>query len=338
MLQHKNIAFYLPQYHSIPENDSFWGGGFTEWTNVKKANPLFRNHQQPIFPSEELGYYNLLEIEIRKKQGDIARKMGLNAFCYWHYYFGNEKTVLDKPLKKMLKDGQPDFPFMLGWANESWTGIWHGLKNEIIIKQDYFEKDIKIHFDYLRPFFEHENHLESNGKLPFLILKPDQIPYLEKLIDCWCELALKHLNKEILFISYTPTLSEKIDLVINSNYFWTVNEYRIFRHFNQRFNVPLRKDYKKMLKRYKSLILKENELPVIFSGWDNTPRLGKKGFLFENYSLSAFYKFYFESNKKIINHEHKIIFIKSWNEWAEGNILESQKGQTEIINFNNIAG
>jgi len=326
-----NIAFYLPQFHTIPENNIFWGEGFTEWTNVKKAKPLFKGHYQPIIPDEKLGYYNLLDIDIRTKQGTLASEIGLDAFCYWHYYFGNGKTVLDKPLKMMLKDGQPDFPFMIGWANESWTGVWHGLKDEVIIEQSYEYDDITNHFNYLLPFFKNKNHLLLGEKLPFLILNPDEIPYLNKLIEYWSELCLKHLNKGIIFIGYNHTRCEKIDFIINKNYFWDSIEYRVFKHIFQSFKIPFQKNYKKMLDRYKNIVLKKNELPVIFSGWDNTPRLGKKGFLFKNYDKDVFNSFIFESKKKLIHHEHKIIFIKSWNEWAEGNILEPQKGQIKLI-------
>ena len=132
----KVIAFYLPQYHTIPENDASYGKGFTEWTNVKKASPLFKNHNQPRVP-EKNNYYNLLDTEVMIGQAELAKKYGIYGFCYYHYWFKNGKKLLEKPLEAMLKDKRVDIPFMLCWANENWTRKWDGGNNEIIVEQDY---------------------------------------------------------------------------------------------------------------------------------------------------------------------------------------------------------
>jgi len=130
------VAFYLPQYHPIPENDAWWGKGFTEWTNVAKARPLYKGHYQPDLPSD-LGFYDLRVAETRKDQADLAKKFGVNVFCYYHYWFGNGRRLLHRPFDEVLKTGEPDINFMLCWANQSWTGVWHGLERDMLVEQKY---------------------------------------------------------------------------------------------------------------------------------------------------------------------------------------------------------
>ena len=153
------IAFYLPQYHPIPENDAFWGRGFTEWTNVTKAKPLFKGHKQPKLPTE-LGYYDLRVSEVREQQASLAKEVGIEGFCYWHYWFGNGKRILERVFNEVLESDKPDFPFCLGWANESWTGRWHGLENEIIVEQTYpGEDDFKNHFFSILPALKDKRYI-----------------------------------------------------------------------------------------------------------------------------------------------------------------------------------
>jgi lipopolysaccharide biosynthesis protein len=144
------IAYYLPQYHPIPENDAWWGNGFTEWTNVTKAKPLFRGHRQPRLPTD-LGFYDLRLPESREAQAEEARNCGVEGFCYWHYWFGNGRRILERPFEEVLSSGKPDFPFCLSWANSSWSGIWHGNPKSTLIEQIYPGRDDeKAHFEYLR--------------------------------------------------------------------------------------------------------------------------------------------------------------------------------------------
>jgi len=146
------IAFYLPQFHPIPENDNWWGKGFTEWTNVAKARPLFRKHYQPHVPAD-LGFYDLRLPEVRAAQAVMARSVGIEGFCYWHYWFAG-KRLLERPFNEVLKSGEPDFPFCLGWANQTWTGIWHGAPNRILIEQTYPGRaDYEKHFHALLEAF-----------------------------------------------------------------------------------------------------------------------------------------------------------------------------------------
>ena len=198
----KIIAFYLPQFHPIPENDKWWGKGFTEWTNVGKAKPLFRGHYQPRVPAD-LGYYDLRIPEVRESQANMAKSFGIDGFCYWHYWFGNGKRLLERPFNEVLQSGRPDFPFCLAWANQSWQGISHGIKNKkILIEQLYPGKEDYInHFNSLLPAFKDSRYIRINDKPVFVIYKPLDIPKIQEFILLWNNLALQNGLKGIFFIS-----------------------------------------------------------------------------------------------------------------------------------------
>ena len=165
------LAYYLPQFHPIPENDEWWGKGFTEWTNVGKAKPLFPGHYQPHVPAD-LGYYDLRVPETREAQAQMAREYGIEGFVYWHYWFGNGKRLLERPFNEVLESGKPDFPFALAWANETWSGFYHGLRDEkqILIEQTYpGEEDYIAHFNALLPAFKDKRYITCDGKPIFVI-------------------------------------------------------------------------------------------------------------------------------------------------------------------------
>ena len=182
---HKNrpavrpIALYLPQFHPIPENDEWWGKGFTEWTNTAKAKPLFRGHYQPHAPAD-LGFYDLRVPETRIAQAEMAKEYGIEAFCYYHYWFAG-KRVLERPFAEVLESGKPDFPFCLCWANETWTGIWHGAPNKVLIEQTYpGYDDHRNHFDFLLKAFTDRRYVTVDGKPLFLIFKHSTSPKLRR--------------------------------------------------------------------------------------------------------------------------------------------------------------
>ncbi|MCL2074013.1 MAG: glycoside hydrolase family 99-like domain-containing protein [Marinilabiliaceae bacterium] len=199
------IAFYLPQFHPIPENDEWWGKGFTEWTNVGKAKPLFRGHYQPHVPAD-LGYYDLRMPEIREAQAELAREAGIEGFCYWHYWFGNGKRILERPFNEVLASGKPDFPFCLGWANHSWTTkSWEKGKTlqdtSIIIEQEYpGETDHIEHFNCLLPAFKDKRYIKIEEKPLFVVYHPLNIPDSKEFIDLWNNLAINNGLKGIHFV------------------------------------------------------------------------------------------------------------------------------------------
>lgn len=190
------IAFYLPQYHPVKENDEIWGKGFTEWVNVAKARPLFKGHYQPQLPSE-LGFYDLRDERVRVEQAELAKEYGIEGFCYWHYWFGNGKQILEMPFNEVVSSGKPDFPFCLAWANHSWsTKTWNNVQRNtsetVFLKQEYLgRKDYEMHFYALLRAFKDERYIRVDGKLLFVIFDPDGIPEndLKEFIDTWRELA-----------------------------------------------------------------------------------------------------------------------------------------------------
>lgn len=189
------IAFYLPQFHPIPENDKWWGKGFTEWTNVGKAKPLFKGHYQPRVPAD-LGYYDLRMPEVREAQAQMAREAGIEGFCYWHYWFGNGKQLLERPFNEVLESGKPDFPFCLGWANHSWTTkTWvdkSGKKSNATIAEQIYPgvNDHVRHFECVLPAFKDDRYIKVDGKPLFVIFAPLDIPDVENFIQLWRKLAL----------------------------------------------------------------------------------------------------------------------------------------------------
>ena len=206
------IAFYLPQFHPIPENDEWWGKGFTEWTNVGKAKPLFKGHYQPRVPAD-LGYYDLRMPEIREAQANMAKEAGVEGFCYWHYWFGNGKQLLEKPFNDVLNSGKPDFPFCLGWANHSWNNrSWskHARWSEdmTLMEQTYpGEEEHTIHFYEVLKAFKDPRYIKVDGKPMFVIFKPLDIPKVTKFIKLWKKLAKENGLNGIHFVGVTANSS-----------------------------------------------------------------------------------------------------------------------------------
>lgn len=187
----KTIAFYLPQYHSIPENDAAWGEGFTEWTNVKKSKPVIKKQLQPKVPLDQ-NYYNLLDEESLKWQSDLAKKYNLYGFCYYHYWF-NGKLLLEKPAEIMLKNETINTKFCFSWANEPWSKTWTGQEKDVIVEQNYGDREDWLrHFEYLLPFFKDNRYIKEDEKPMFIIYKPDIIPNCLKMMEFFNEQAQKH--------------------------------------------------------------------------------------------------------------------------------------------------
>ncbi len=182
------IAFYLPQFYPNPENDAWWGKGFTEWTNTAKARRLYPGHYQPHVPAD-LGYYDLRVPETRTAQAELARSYGIEAFCYYHYWFAGRR-ILERTFQEVLTSREPDFPFLLCWANQTWTGAWHGAPNRILIEQTYpgFD-DHRRPFESLLPAFCHPRYVRVDGKPVFIIYRPTELPDTVKTIDLWGTMA-----------------------------------------------------------------------------------------------------------------------------------------------------
>jgi len=338
------IAFYLPQFHPIPENDAWWGKGFTEWTNVTKAKPLFDNHYQPHLPAD-LGYYDLRLTEARQAQADLAKSYGIEGFCYWHYWFGNGKRLLERPFQEVLKSGEPDLGFFLGWANQTWSGIWHGSPDRVLMEQTYpGEKDYEEHFYYLLNAFHDERYMTVGGKKIFLVYAPQLLPDSKAFTDQWRRLAEKEGLKGIHFIAHGVADYEKYgcDACVDNAPFihmpqrrWQKKHpkfARVIDNIKYRRRISLERlptihSYAEFVDFIKHRKLRNNEYPIIIPNWDNTPRAGLNGFVLHGSTPELFKKMLKDAVNKIDaaqaeDPENKLIFIKAWNEWAESNHLE----------------
>ncbi len=334
------IAVYLPQFHPIPENDEWWGKGFTEWTNVGKAKPLFKGHYQPRVPAD-LGYYDLRLSETREAQANLAREHGVEGFCYWHYWFGNGKRLLERPFNEVLKSGKPDFPFCLGWANHSWHDKQFSKdgNDKLLIEQLYGgEKDYAEHFNTLLPAFKDKRYIRVDDKPLFFIYAPFYIPDLSEFLALWQSLAKENGLKGIHFVANTHQI-EDIDL-LKSKGFDAVHLVRLFHVFKKEFSIFRRAYIKAMRVFFKTGQILDyafcskyfsgkedcNEFcyPGIYPNWDHSPRSGKSGHILHNSNPVAFKKHVKEVLETVKDKplEHQIVFIRSWNEWAEGNYME----------------
>ncbi|WP_432222938.1 glycosyltransferase WbsX family protein [Flavobacterium sp. TMP13] len=335
------IAFYLPQYHPIPENDVWWGKGFTEWTNVGKAKALFKGHYQPRVPAD-LGYYDLRVAETRKAQADMAREHGVEGFCYWHYWFGNGKRLIERPFNEVLSSGEPDYPFCLAWANETWKGFAHGMNNRNVLIEQFYPgiDDYTAHFYEVLPAFKDKRYIEIQGRPVFMIYKPLASSEVSIFIATWRKLAIENGLNGIYFIGHCNNLEitakqlltldlDAVNTVRLDNYLVNYRSFteKVISKVKKMFNgVPLTYSYKKMSKRF--LKPEEDQLdnvfPSIIPGWDHTARSGKEGLVITN-STPENFKVHVKQVIEMVSHkknENKIVFIKSWNEWAEGNYME----------------
>lgn len=336
------LAFYLPQFHPIPENDFWWGKGFTEWTNVGKAKPLFKGHYQPRVPAD-LGYYDLRMHEIREAQAEMARNAGIEGFMYWHYWFGNGKKLLERPLKEVIESGSPDYPFCVGWANQSWTNrMWNAsaqnLKKIHTIEQTYpGEKDYIEHFNYLLAAFKDKRYIKVHRKPLVYIYKPSEIPNVSDFIILWKKMAVDNGLNGLYFVAQGNNTERLLELgfdAVNPVLHWEAESKvkgktlrLLHRKMNEYFGGIFLDKYKyKDIIKYLSPgdLQSLNVYPTIIPQWDRTPRSGRRSVLYYESNPELFGKHVSE----IINgikqkpEEDKIVFLKSWNEWAEGNYIE----------------
>ena len=356
------IAIYLPQYHPIPENDEWWGKGFTEWTNVTKAKPLFDGHYQPHLPAD-LGYYDLRVPEIREAQAKMAKENGIHGFCYYHYWF-NGKRILERPFQEVFETGKPDFPFMLCWANENWTRTWDGLDKHILLEQNYSEEDTKIHIQSLLPYFKDPRYIRINNKPVFAIYKSHIIPNIKSTLNIWRKEARKEgielylcrfesfgnygsefmepgFNASIDFQPFSKNLDDYkkffLKVEINKNWYLKVKlKYFQFTKQHKKYSVGIDR-FRQIISTkinyndFVDFLIEKNKFEteyVNFPGatpsWDNTARKAKNAFYFNKSNPQKFEEWlaYIDKNYRPSFKDENLIFINAWNEWAEGNHLE----------------
>jgi len=335
------IAFYLPQFHPTPENDRWWGKGFTEWQNVVKAKPLFPGHYQPHLPAD-LGFYDLRVPETRQAQADLAKEYGIYGFCYYHYWFHGTR-LLERPFQEVLASGKPDFPFCLCWANENWTRRWDGQEQEILMKQTYSEDDDRNHIKWLIQAFRDKRYIRINGKPIFLVYSATKLPYPLKTAAIWREEVKKH-GIEDIFLCKVESIHEPRNNSTSIGFDAAIE----FQPDTFHLGFPLKRgiyweilrklwlspmiyatnpiyDYKRIVER---MLQKPSpsykRFPCITVSWDSTPRYKNRAVIFDNSTPELYGKWLKEVIRKYIpaHPEEGLVFINAWNEWGEGNHLE----------------
>jgi hypothetical protein len=328
------IAFYLPQFHPIAENDEWWGKGFTEWTNVARARRLFRGHMQPHLP-RDLGFYDLRVPEVRQAQADLAARYGVAGFCYWHYWFAGRR-ILERPFDEVLASGEPSLPFCLGWANQTWSGIWHGAPNRILVEQTYpGPRDDEAHFEQLLPAFSDPRYLTVDRKPLFYVYRPEQLPNASAWVERWRTLAERAGLPGLYLVAEVSDLlgrGPKYASVETDG--WDAGAYMRFPAVQTTLSV-LKMRLRRKLRGGPEVYpyaseperLSENLaglLPAVHPNWDNTPRAGREGVVLHQATPQAFCQHVREAVNRVAHRPpaERLLFIKSWNEWAEGNYLE----------------
>ena len=342
MAKPRVIAFYLPQYHPTPHNDEWYGKGFTEWTNVAKAKKLFWGHEQPHIPAD-LGFYDLRLPEVREAQAELARNAGIEGFCYYHYWFAPGVTELDLPFNEVLRLGKPDFPFMLCWANETWQRkFWNidgsVVKHDLQVQTYGGVEEYRRHFFDVLPALKDKRYIRIDGKPAFMIYKPLNVPDLKVFIDTWNSLAKENGFEGIFFIGQSERADYEKEKILESG-ISAVNPVRLFdSHYYRNslykgiykiirivLRIPMIKDYRKS---YKSFVSKDDTasemFPTIIPNWDHTPRSGRGGRVV-THSTPKYFGKHVRDVLAVVGEkpeERQVIFLKSWNEWGEGNYME----------------
>jgi hypothetical protein len=313
------------------------GVGFTEWTNTAKARPLFRGHYQPHIPAD-LGFYDLRVPETRLAQANLAREYGSEGFCYYHYWLAG-KRMIERPFNEVLASGQPDYPFCLCWANQTWTGAWHGAMNRILIEQTYPGRDDhRRHFEALLPAFFDRRYMTVDGKPIFVIFRPHQLPEPRATIDFWQELAV-HAGLPGLFLvgdahapdwnpqqdGFDPSVLHRLRPKRRSWVPWSQPVRQITQKFFQALGRPTIYSYRRLTRHIITPPVDGIEsYPCVIPNWDNTPRSGVNGLVIHGSTPELFREQLRLARARVthLHGDHQIMFVKSWNEWAEGNHLE----------------
>jgi len=337
----KVIAFYLPQYHRVKENSEWWGEGFTEWTNVKKGEPLFKGHYQPKVPYHD-NYYDLSNIEAIVEQVKYAKKYGVDGFCFYHYWFEGKK-LLEKPIESLLQHKEINISFCISWANETWSRRWNGEEKNILIKQTYGgQKDWEEHFQYLLQFFQDDRYIKIENKPVLLLYRTFEIEQYDEMIAYWNRRLIEegfeggylietlnsvqkrgYSNNSVAYVQFEPMYT----IYSHIGYIKRIYRY-LFHHlrlsdFGFRDYISYDFVWKRILKR-KNIFEKKCYLGA-FPEWDNTARKGKAGLVIKDCSPEKFEKYFSAQYKKSIELENEFIFINAWNEWGEGAYLEPDK-------------
>lgn len=343
----KPIAIYLPQFHPIPENDQWWGRGFTEWINVVKSKPKFKGHYQPHLP-KDLGFYDLRVLETMEEQSELAKYYGIHGFCYYHYWF-NGKLLLQTPIEQMLASGRPNMPFCLCWANENWSRRWDGSDHEVLIEQHYSLEDDKKHIEYLLPYFRDERYIKIDGKPVFLLYRSELHPKIKEATALWRRITqdagfpdlylvrVEHFvadidpeshgfdagmefapDSKMLQKKYTKQKSPVQHFIKKRLHNWKLKSSPYFENRLLSYPQHVNDMLAKSLPTYRYF-------RCVAPGWDNSARRVKNATIYMDSTPEKFKEWTFRIKKyteQNFDGDEQIFFINAWNEWAEGCHLE----------------
>lgn len=335
------IAFYLPQFHPIPENDEWWGKGFTEWINVTKAKPLFAGHDQPHLPAD-LGFYDLRLPETRHAQADLARGNGIHGFCYYHYWF-NGRRILERPFNEVLTSGKPDFPFCLCWANENWTRAWDGRSGDNLLVQNYSDSDDREHIASLAEAFRDPRYIRVQDKPLFLVYRAGNMPDPHRTTTIWREEAHK-LGIGDLYLCRVESFTSERNIEPQSQGFDAAVDFQpdwsqlgpalqrsawhrlvrtlglAERAYGDHRIYEYAEVVEKMLSRPAPSYLR---FPCVTPSWDNSPRRKTDAVILRNSQPEIYREWLNQAIEEAKQPgQEGLVFINAWNEWAEGNHLE----------------
>lgn len=352
----KYIAFYLPQFHELPENNKIWGTGFTEWTNVRNAKPLFEDHHQPVVPLNQ-NYYDLTDSSVMKWQIDLAKKYGIYGFCFYHYWY-NGHIIMNKPIEMMLNDKSMDFPFCICWANHEWSNAWKtSKKKEVYFSQDYTDKEEwRTHYEYLLPYLKDSRYIRLNGK-PLLVIYDADIPEMKEMLKCWNDWAIQDGINEGITYAYEnvmPDISPDFDdSAFDFDIEYQPQYYRVLSVQKKQYNSLPDKTKRfienklklKIPEWFKELFRKDEltrysyddawnwilnmkpvspkSIPGAFVNVDTTPRRQERGVISMGMNPQKLEKYLIQLVEKAKNeYKRDMIFVYAWNEWAEGAYME----------------
>ena len=333
----RTITMYLPQYHRVAENDKWWGEGFTEWTAVKAASPLFEGHKQPRIPLED-NYYNLLEKRTMEWQANLMKQYDIDGQCIYHYYFKDGKKILERPVENLLHWKDIDMPFCFCWANGSWARTWsinggnawaekfekkrgEEKDNSILLEQKYGrEKEWKDHFEYLLPFFEDDRYIKLEGKPVFIFHQIDDIPCLHAMIDYWRDLSISNGFPGIYFIGASSiNVQGGLDAILLNapHMFWNVEKAEreggiSFLAYQETWNKIISEETLDKIKTYFGGVV----------NYDDSPRKERNAIIYKDFTIELFKQGMIDLYRKSIKLDNEFVFINAWNEWGEGMYLE----------------
>ncbi len=319
----KTLAFYLPQFHEIPENNDAWGNGFTEWVNVKKAKKFRESQYQPRKPLDD-HYYNLLDPDTMRWQAGLANEAGIYGFCFYHYWF-HGRLVLEKPVQNLLVDPSVKLRYCFAWANEPWTKTWHGAggEKEILIPQTYGkEEEWEAHYRYFLPYFQDERYVKENGSPMLLVYRLRNIPEFNQMIRYWNRRArqdgfggvyLVSMNVSSEHVAMSRWVDASVDFEPNAT------KYRM-RAENKEQEAFL--DYDQICESMLARPHKKAHFRTMFVDYDDTPRRGERGIYTVNASPEKFEAYLRSSISQSVREGNAYLFLNAWNEWGEGNYLE----------------